>query len=176
MNSNIFRTSDLKYEHKTVRLLALKRIHKMKIAGDEIESVEENVEFETKLWVADELIRNGMARIINEKEPLNIMELQKIQIKETMQTTRKLSTLQDDFYPKLRRFLKDTKNSGGPDFQKALQLATDVITCRIGKILCMASAVDPGESVLQNLTSEERVLYRTLNNKVKQWETDVLNG
>jgi DNA replication initiation complex subunit (GINS family) len=132
------------------------------------------------MWIADELVKSGMAKVAAEKGPLNLTELQKIQIRETMQPSRKLSTLPEHFYPKLRRFLKELKEKSSTDpskaveFQKALQLGTDIVTCRLNKVTLLASASDQTENILQFLSPEERVLYERLHKEIAEWKLNVM--
>lgn len=177
MSPDSFTASQLKHEHRPVKLVALKKIPKQTVAGEEIGPYVENAEFEVKLWVADELVRLSLAQLLPEKEPLDLTELQKTQMKETMQTSRRLSKLPEDFYPRFKRLLKAleeesrTEHAKMAELQKAIQLSTDILTCRLNKILILTSVTEKSDAVLQNLTPEERTLYEALYGEVEKWRT-----
>jgi len=174
----LFAVSYIKYENSHVKLVALSNIPKLLVAGEEIGPFAANTEFEVRVWVADELVNAGLARRL-EEEPLELMELQKAHFRETMQTSYRLSKLPRDFYPRLKRFLKDLKRASRSapekvaELQKASQLATDILTCRLNKILTLTSITDKSEAILQNLTPEERALHEVLYDEVERWRSDV---
>jgi DNA replication initiation complex subunit (GINS family) len=94
-----------------------------------------------------------------------------------MQTSRRLSKLPEDFYPRFKRLLKAlegesrTEHAKMTELQKAIQLSTDILTCRLNKILILTSVTDKSEAVLQNLTPEERTLYEALYGEVEKWRS-----
>ena len=173
--SNLFKDSDVNYDNQTVKLIALKDISKMELAGEEIGPFEENNYMEVKNWIADGFIKAGLAKLASDVERLNITELQKAQVKESMQSPRRFSTLPENFYPKLRKFLKELKEKPDSDpvkmneLKKASKLSADIISSRLGKILILSSAEERDENLLKNLTLEERVLYSTLHRTVNTW-------
>lgn len=173
--SNFFKMFDIKYENQNVKLIVLKNIPEMEVAGEEIGSVEESSYIEVKNWIADELMKTGMAKLASDEERLSVIEIQKAQVKETMQSPRRFSTLPEDFYPKLRKFLKELKSKAHSDpvkmqeLQKVHKLVTDIVSSRLGKILILSSAQEKDENLLRNLTPEERILYDTLNKTVNAW-------
>jgi len=172
---NPHEVSEVKFDHQTVRLVAVKSIPRLRVTGEEIGPIEENTVFEAKQWVSEELIKSGYARLADEGEKLTIIGIQKAQIKETIQSSRRLSSLPEDFYPKLRRLLRDLKNQSASepdkaaDFQKASQLATDIITSRLNKILLISSVQEADENTLRSMTVEEKSLYNNLHRVVNEW-------
>lgn len=162
-------------------MIILRSIPKLSVAGEEVGPFEENTYFEARNWVADELIKNGFARFVDENEGFSMIDVQKAQIKEAIQTSRRLSTLPPDFYPNLRRFLKELKEkaSSEPDktaeFQKAINLARDIVTSRLNKVLILSSAQDKDENLLKNLTTEERILYEKIYKSINEWRNIVLS-
>lgn len=177
---NPHENAELKFDNQLVKLLAIKAIPKLRVAGGEVGPLEENTQFEARVWVSDELIRGKVARLAEDAEKLTLVDVQKAQIKETMQASRRLSTLPENFYPKLRRFLRELKEQSISDpgraaeFQRATHLATDVVTSRLNKVLLLASASQQAEDALRNMTAEEKALYKKLYQTVNEWRTPAL--
>jgi len=177
---NVMNASECRFDHQKVRLVALKSIPKLDVAGEAIGPVEKNQAFEVRNWVADELLRIGVARLDDEAARLNLVEVQKTQIKEIMQTSRRLSKLPEDFYPKLEKLLRELeKNVSNPakavELEKVKQLATDIITSRVNKILMLSSSQEHAEAALRNLSPEEMVLYKRIHEAVNEWRNKALN-
>jgi hypothetical protein len=166
---------EAKFNHRSVRLVAVKSIPKLHVAGEDIGPIEENTLFEAKQWVSEELVKSGDARLADNREQLTIVDIQKAQIKETIQSSRRLSSLPENFYPKLRHFLSDLKSRStsepgkADEFQKASQLATDIVTSRLNKILLISSVQEKDENTLRNMTVEEMSLYDSLHRLVNEW-------
>ncbi len=179
--TNVIETSECKFENQKVRLVALKNIPKLDVAGEKIELVERNRAFEVRNWVADELLKSEVARLDDETARLNLVEVQKTQIKEIMQTSRRLSKLPEDFYPKLRRLLRELKEKSVSDpakaaeLEKVTQLATDIITSRVNKILMFSSSQEQEEVDPRNMTGEETGLYSRIHEAVNEWRNKALN-
>ena len=177
---NPFKFFDYKFDHQKVKLVALRSIPKIILAGEEIGPVEENEYFEVKNWIADELVKNGYAKIVAEEERLSLIDVQKAQVVEAIQSPRHLSILPENFYPKLRKLLKELEEKSQKDstkkleFQKIVQLAMDIVTSRLNKILILASAREKDENLLKNLTLEERALYEKLYQTVNEWRNLIL--
>lgn len=177
---DLFVASDQRFDQKTVRMVALKPIPKMSVAQAKLGPWEAGARFEVYYWIAGELEKSGVARFESEAEKLSLMDVQKAQIVETMQPSRRLSALPENFYPKLRRFLKESKEAGSEDpekkaeFEKALRSGMDIVTSRLNKILLLASAPEGAEAAVKNLTPEEKALYEKLHRAVEEWKTSVL--
>jgi len=97
-----------------------------------------------------------------------------------MQTSRRLSKLPEDFYPKLEKLLRELeKNVSNPakaaELEKVKQLATDIITSRVNKILMLSSSQEHAEAALRNLSPEEMVMYKRIHEAVNEWRNKALN-
>jgi len=106
--------------------------------------------------------------------------LYKIQWKETkLQTGRRISSLPEYFYPRLRRYLSQLKEKASMDatrareYNNALRLSHDVVNCRLKKIVSLSTSSTLTEDLLQNLSKEERVLYERLHNIVSTWRSKI---
>jgi len=170
---------DIKFDHRIVGLIAVKAIPKLVVGDIELGPIDSGASFEIQRWIADEFIRSGVARLADATSEMSLTKVQEHYIKETMQPSRRLSTLPEDFYPKLRRLLNELSKTrlSDPDktdeFRKMTQLSTDILTVRLNKILLLSSAHGQNEDVLKNLTPDEKLMYATLHKAVENWRRKV---
>jgi DNA replication initiation complex subunit (GINS family) len=60
------------------------------------------------------------------------------------------------------------------EYERAGNLARDIVSSRLKKIISIASASAQSESGLRNLAGEERFLYEKLFSIINQWKTRML--
>jgi len=174
-------TIDFIYENTPVKIIINRNHPEIQLAGLKIGPYEEGKEYEVKYWIAHELEKTGIARL-REEEQLDSVKLHKISWKESIQQTRQLSPIQEDFYPKLRRYLTQLKRSaiGNPDklkeHEKTTRLAHDIVTIRLKKIVSLASSPEQTNQTLKDLATEERILYQQLHKIVNNWKTKILKA
>ncbi len=177
--SSKIRDLDFMFENSPVRVIANRSSPEIRLAGLTVGPFEEGGEYEVYYWVARELERSGIIRFRSE-ELLDTSKLYKIQWRERVQSAGQISELPKDFYPKLRRHLSELKEKAGKnpekmlEYEKARQLAIDVLNMRLKKILAIASAPAQTEQFLKNFTAEERVLYEKVFKLVNTWKTLML--
>jgi DNA replication initiation complex subunit (GINS family) len=113
---------------------------------------------------------------------LDAVKLHKIHWKERVQPANQVSSLPDDFYPKLRRYLVSAKGEIAKsvekmkEYEKATRLAHDIIDCRLKKITFLASSPAQTDQFLQNLAREERLLYDRLYEIINDWKSNIIKG
>jgi len=171
---------DFDYENMSIKIVASRNIQELKVAGVDVGPVEEGKELETKYWIASRLVTSGLASF-HEDGLMNFDVLYKIHWKETkLQTGRVISSLPEYFYPKLRRYLSQLKEKASTDatraieYNNAMTLTNDVVTCRLKKIVGLSASPAQTEDVLQKLSKEERILYDTLHSTVSEWRFKIL--
>jgi hypothetical protein len=170
---------DFSFEHSLVKIIANRNCPEIKLAGLNIGPFEEGNEYETPFWIAQELEKAGIARF-REEERLDSAKLYKIQWTERVQTVGQISKLPENFYPKLRRCLKELKAEASKtpeklrDYEKSAHVAQDIVNSRLRKIVSLASAPPQTEQTLKNFANEERFLYEQLNKLVHEWKTGIL--
>ncbi|MFQ5761845.1 MAG: hypothetical protein ACE5PO_02305 [Candidatus Bathyarchaeia archaeon] len=180
MDHTVFRTSETKRKHELVKLVALRNIPQVRLPGGAAGEIEANGMFETYRWVADELTAMGLAQPAQPEKPLDLVELQKIHFRETIQTTRRLSEVPAGFYSMVHAYLRTLKAASSEsreklvDHGRAVELVMDILTSRMHKIVSIASIQDPTESVLETLTPEELRLYEAVHNSVKAWRIELM--
>lgn len=179
MSSGPIDVNEFKFMHERRRLRVLSPLPLINVCDETVGPVEKGSEIESSLWVAEELARNQLAVILESQEPLSLTELQRIQLRENIQASRRLSNLSNDFYPRLKRFMSQLNSESEHrrivEFQKAQKLAVDILTSRLYKILLIASAED-SIAVTQNLTPEETELHRTIHQLVSDWKTKITSS
>ena len=102
-------TLDFCYENSMVKIVANRNCPEIKLAGLTVGPFDEGNEYEVYFWVAKELASAGMVHF-REDDILDATKLFKAQWKEGVQVPGQISELPGDFYPKLRRFLRDLKD------------------------------------------------------------------
>ncbi|MEM2521823.1 MAG: hypothetical protein QXW82_01560 [Candidatus Bathyarchaeia archaeon] len=167
------------FENSTVKVIANRSCPEIKLGGLTVGPFEEGNEYEVYFWVARELEKFGILRFRSD-ELLDASKLYKIHWRERVQAVGQISELPDDFYPKLRRYLADLKREmvKNPEkmreYEKAWQLALDIVNLRFKKIVSIASAPAQSEHVLKNFTKEERFLYEKIFKLISEWRSQLL--
>lgn len=166
-----------------VKIVANRNCPEIKLAGLTVGPFDEGNEYEVYFWVAKELANSGIVHF-REDEVLDSTKLFKAQWKEGVQIPGQISELSDDFYPKLRRFIADikmeatkqTESEKYQEYNRAKQLARDVVNSRLKKIVALASAPAQTDQVLKKLTSEERDIYEQLVKIISAWKAKILEN
>ena len=174
-------TLDFCYENSLVKIVANRNCPEIKLAGLTVGPFDEGNEYEVYFWVAKELANSGMVHF-REDDVLDATKLFKVQWKEGVQIPGQISELSDDFYPKLRRFIADLKDQSSrqsekyQEYDRAKQLAQDIVNSRLKKIVALSSTPTQSEQVLKKFTSEEKILYELLVKIISQWKTKILES
>jgi len=173
-------TLDFVYENSLVKIVANRNCPEIKLAGLTVGPFDEGNEYEVYFWVAKELANSGMVHF-REDDVLDATKLFKVQWKEGVQIPGQISELSEDFYPKLRRFIADLKDQTAnsekyQEYDRAKQLARDIVNSRLKKIVALSAAPAQGEQVLKKFTSEEKILYEQLTKIISEWKTKILEN
>jgi hypothetical protein len=176
---SVIKDVDFIFENTSVKIIVNRNCQEIELAGLKVGPFEEGGEYEVKYWIAQELEQAGIARFSGE-ERLDIKKLDKIRWKEAIQQTRQVSPLQEDFYPRLRRYLANLKRGviNNPErmqeYQKAIHLSDDIVNCRLRKIVSLASAPAQTNQILKDLATEEHILYEQLYTIINDWKNKIL--
>jgi hypothetical protein len=176
-------TLDFCYENSLVKIVANRNCPEIKLAGLTVGPFDEGNEYEVYFWVAKELAQAGLVHF-REDSILDATQLFKAQWKEGVQIPGQISELPDDFYPILRRFLKDVKDQAtqtqqSEKFQecdRVKQLSRDIVNSRLKKIVALAAAPAQSDQVLKKLTAEERIVYDQLVKIISEWKAKILEN
>ena len=176
-------TLDFCYENSMIKIVANRNCPEIKLAGLTVGPFDEGNEYEVYFWVAKELASAGMVHF-REGDALDATKLFQVQWKEGVQIPGQISELPGDFYPKLRRFIADLKDqtSKQPDsikfqeYDRARQLARDIVNSRLKKIVAISAAPAQSDQVLKKFTNEERIVYEQLVKIISEWKTRILEN
>jgi hypothetical protein len=171
--------ADFEFENMPVKVVANRNNSQIELPGIKVGPFTEGKEYEVRFWVAKELEKAGIARL-RVDEQIDVTVLNKIHWKEArVQTSQKLASLPDKFYPKLRHYLEELneeaikKPEKRGDCEKAKKLFKDINTIRLKKIVSLASSPKT-RSLTENLTKEERALYDYLFETINEWRNEIL--
>jgi len=164
-----------------VKIVANRNCPEIKLAGLTVGPFDEGNEYEVYFWVARELAVNGIVHF-REDETLDATKLFKVQWKEGVQIPGQISELPGDFYPKLRRFVADLRDQSQKqsekyqEYDRAKQLARDIVNSRLKKIVAISAAPAQSDQVLKKFTSEERLVYEQLVKIISEWKATILEN
>lgn len=174
------RDNDFVFQNMHVKIVANRDSPKIDLPGVNVGPFVAGKEYEVRFWVAEELKKAGIVHIRME-EPLDLMTLNKIHWKESVQSSQRVNSLPENFYPKLRNYLEELneaslkKSELRGDYEKAQKLSSDITRTRLKKIVSLASS-PRSRQVLENLTKEELALYNYLYTKISEWKTEILKN
>lgn len=174
------RDADFDFENMSVKVVANRNNPQIELPGIKVGPFTEGKEYEVRFWVAKELEKAGIARLRLD-EPIDLMMLNKIHWKEArVQTSQRVASLPESFYPKLRRYLEELNEEAiknpekRSDCEKAKKLSEDIKRTRLKKIVSLASSPAKTRVLTENLTKEERVLYDYLYETISKWGKEIL--
>jgi hypothetical protein len=173
--------SDFVFENTPVRVMCNRNCPEIQLVGLKLGPFEEGKEYEVQYWIANELERAGIARFRDE-ELLDTRKLDRILWNEKALQARQMSHVEEDFYPRLRRFLSRLKKGANSspernaEYRKAEAVARDIINIRLRKIVALASSPEQTNEILNDLAKEERTLYNHLYMIINEWKTKITNA
>jgi len=171
---------DFCFENLLVRVTADKNYPEIQLAGLSVGPFEEGNDYEISYWMAQELAEAGIVHF-REDDLLTATALYKIQWKERVQIAGQISELNEDFYPKLRRYLADIKAEivqhpeKAQEYEKAKHLAWDIVNSRLKKIIALSSGPAQTGQLRKKLTCEERFIYEQLGKIISKWKSQIID-
>lgn len=180
MNGSIstIKDEDTLFENKPKKIIAMMDYPEIVLAGQVVGPFEEGNEYEEKLWIALELEKVGIVRI--KEETLTAARLYPILHRERIQPIGNLSSLPEDFYPRLRRVIKTLEglSKSTPEtmreYEYVQNLSNDILGCRLKKIISLASTPGTSNQMLRNLTHEELTLYNQMTIIISNWRKEII--
>ena len=169
---------DFGFENSPVKVVANRNTPVTELAGLTVGPFEEGNEYEIYYWVAQKLAEQGIVHF-REDQRFGATELYKVQWKERVQTAGQISELPEDFYPKLRRYLADTKKEAThlekmQEHEKGKQLACDIANSRLRKIVALSSGPAQTDQLTKRMVNEERLIYEQLTRLITDWRNRIL--
>ncbi|MCD6528941.1 DNA replication complex GINS family protein [Candidatus Bathyarchaeota archaeon] len=172
--------AEFEFENSEITVVSTRDLPEMELGGVKVGPFEEGKEYKVMFWVARELVKAGLAQV-RSGELLDSIKLYKIHWTERVQPTKQVSPLPQHFYPLLRWYLDNLKNemSKNPEkvseYEKARKLSQDILSCRLRKVVVLASSMEAPMRVVQNLTEEEKWLYQKLHRIIEDWRNRILS-
>ena len=170
---------DFCFENLLVRVTADRSYPEIQLAGLSVGPFEEGNDYELYYWIAQELAGAGIVQF-PEDDLLKATSLYKIQWKERVQIAGQISELEEDFYPKLRRYLADMKAEiikqpeKAQEYEKTIHSAWDIVNSRLKKIIALSSGPTQTGQIQKKLTCEERFIYEQLGKIISEWKGQIL--
>ena len=170
---------DFDFENTQTRVILTREVPDTTPRVAKLSSAKVGQEVEVPYWSARELVQLGYAKFRDE-DVLTYNALSKIHWRETIPASRQLPALQTNFYCLLRRHLTYLQQQSKADqvklreLERTESLVRDIVNCRIRKIVSLAASPTPTEEILQGLSSEERILYKVLNQTIADWKSKLL--
>jgi len=169
---------DFDFENSPIRIVLIKELPEMPRLP-KLTSVRIGQEVEIPYWTARELVQLGYARF-REEDILTFTSLSKIHWRETIPDSRRIPSLQGNFYCILRRHISELRKQSKQDqvklreLERTETLVRDIMNCRVRKIVALAASPTPSEEIIHGLTLEERSLYTVLNKTIEEWKARLL--
>jgi len=169
---------DFEFENSPIRVLVVRELPEMP-RMPKLTSARIGQEVEVPYWAARELVQLGYAKFRDE-DVLTFNSLSKIHWRETIPDSRRIPSLQGNFYCILRRHLSEVRKQSKQDqvklreLERTETLVRDIMNCRVRKIVALAAAPTPSEEIMNGLTLEEKSLYNVLNRTIEEWKTRLL--
>jgi hypothetical protein len=169
---------DFNFENSPIRILLTRELPEMQRIP-KLTSARLGQEIEVPYWTARELVQLGYARF-REEDILTSNSLSKIHWRETIPDSRRIPSLQSNFYCLLRRHLIELRKQSKQDqvklreLERTETLVRDIVNCRVRKIVALAASPTPLEEIMQGLTLEEKALYMNLNRTIEEWKSKLI--
>lgn len=169
---------DFDFENSPIRIVLIREVPEMPRLP-KLTSVRIGQEVEIPYWTARELVQLGYARF-REEDILTFNSLSKIHWRETIPDSRRIPSLQGNFYCILRRHINELRKQSKQDqvklreLERTETLVRDIVNCRVRKIVALAASPTPSEEIMHGLTLEERSLYTVLNKTIEEWKARLL--
>ncbi len=169
---------DFRFENSLVKVVANRNTPETKLAGFTVGPFEEGNEYEIYFWVATKLAEQGIVHF-REDQRFGATELYKVQWKERVQVAGQISELPEDFYPKLRRYIAETKKEATTlekmqEHEKSKQLACDIVNSRLRKIIALSSGPAQTDQITKRMATEEHLIFDQLTRLIAEWRNNIL--
>ncbi len=169
---------DFRFENSLVKVVANRNVPETKLAGLTVGPFEEGNEYEIHFWIAQRLLDHGVVHF-REENRFGASDIYKVQWKERVQVAGQISELPEDFYPRLRRYLAETKKEATQlekmqEHEKGKQLACDIVNSRLRKIVALSSGPAQADPITKRMAKEERLIYERLTRLISDWRNQIL--
>jgi hypothetical protein len=157
----------MKYENAEVKLRALKKLPRIQTLGIDLPEVREGHEFVTWFWVAQELVKAGLADY--SEEPITQTEWTQVHFKERVNPAGPPSPLPKDFYERVYQSFTQIRieSEKTTQFNRMKAWYREILESRIGRIMRLASS--EAVSSASALSKDETDLYENIYRIITTW-------
>jgi len=175
--------ADFLFQNSLVRVVANRSSPEIKLVGLAVGPFEEGNQYEIQFWVAEELEKPGIV-FFREGQLLDLAQIIKIETRQRPLPASQIYKLPYQFfYPKMRRYLLKLRTEAPKtpekmsEYKKARDWCQDIVNHRLKKIITLASTPSQmGQILLDDLASEERLLYEILHKCIREWATKIFDS
>ena len=146
--------------------VTINRDFKFNVAGIKAEGTSGEV-INMPQWVGKVLADDNLATL---DSPDMITELKQALSKEKMVGEYQISTLDSNFYIKLKESMKELKRD---DFDKVESMMLELFRMRRGKLVKIADSIKLNSELYNKLTVEENVFYKTIHDNSVEFEKQI---
>ena len=163
----------------TTRVKMNSSVENLEVGDFTIAKLESGETAELPRWVAEELVASKLA---DDVEPPFEAEMFRALSKEKMMGPLQLSTLPEDFYPRMKRrlsFLGAALSEGRvkkEDLESFRAGGYDLIGIRLSKLLALSSSASQGSSLAERLTPEEETFFTVSQSLSREWRAALLGS
>jgi len=174
----LFHDREYSYRMAFVKVLVKKPIQAMDVGSFSLPEASEGVVLDLPRWVAN--ILQSMGSVELQEDSID-SELFRAVTRERIHSNLQLNPIREDFYLRLREYLHTIHQSAESDsnarqeYDRALVSTHDLITMRIVKILQLSALSSIPSDVFMKITPEERMLFETVRELVREWRRTLLN-
>lgn len=160
-----------------VRVTMNAQLEKIEVGDFRMNSAAQGQTLQLPRWVAEELAELRLCDL--EEEPFEV-EMLKSLTREKMLGSPQLSSLQPDFYLRMRRRLKLVREGveagkyGREEYDRLKANCYDLIGRRLSKLLSLSSSASTLETISDRLTQEERSFLTSTQSLSKEWRRALL--
>ena len=176
--STFIQDREIEYLLNNVKIKTKQNLPSIHLDSIIISETKEGNIIEVPRWVAEVFSELGFCEI--QEESFEV-EMLKALSRERIQGPNQISTLNGNFYLKLKRYLNQLKgntysnNGSNHDYEEAIIKAIDILKLRTVKILPLTvGEVTP--ELMQKVTPEEATLFNIVRDVVQNWKNTVLEG
>ena len=146
--------------------VTINRDFKFNVAGIKAEGTSGEV-INMPQWVGKILADDNLATL---DSPDMITELKQALSKEKMVGEYQISTLDSNFYIKLKETMKELKRD---DFDKVESMMLELFRMRRGKLVKIADSIKLNSELYNKLTVEENIFYKTIHENSVEFEKQI---
>lgn len=176
--STFIQDREIEYLLKNVKIKTKQNLPSINLDSIKISETKQGNIIEVPRWAAEVFTENGFCEI--QEESFEV-EMLKALSRERIQGPNQISTLNANFYLKLKRYLnqlkkdKQSNNNSTHDYEEANIKAMDILKLRTVKFLPLTvGEVTP--ELMQKITPEEANLFNIVRDVVQRWKNNVLEG